>query len=132
MADRLCEGNIDARYSDPAGGARNPVGPRVLEIYDTAGLPLDKWPLTTVSDGLSQVENLILSAGGQVRLTVHPRCRYLIQAFRAYRRAKKQGQWCDWPEDPQHPHEDVMDALRGGVMAEAGGARASWGPNPFR
>jgi hypothetical protein len=32
-----------------------------------------------------------------------------------YRRAKRGGQWQDWPEDPQHPHEELVDALRGGL-----------------
>jgi hypothetical protein len=41
----------------------------------------------------------------------------LIRAFQAYRRASVKGQWRDWPEDPQHPHEDLMDALRGGLHA---------------
>lgn len=127
-----CNGKIHERYSDPAGGARNPVGPRVLEIYETAGLALDKWPVTSVSDGLSQVESLLMSAGGTVRLTIHPRCQWLIDAFRGYRRKKRAGQWTDDPEDPQHPYEDVMDALRGGVMADFGGLReAVSGGDPF-
>ncbi len=35
-------------------------------------------------------------------------------------RAKRGGQWADFPEDPQHPHEDVMDALRGVLFARFG------------
>ena len=27
------------------------------------------------------------------------------------------GQRMDYPADPQHPHEDIIDALRGGLMA---------------
>jgi hypothetical protein len=36
----------------------------------------------------------------------------------------------DYPEDPQHPHEDMIDALRGGLrlaISEQGGA-----PDRFR
>jgi hypothetical protein len=37
-------------------------------------------------------------------------------AFQNYvRRQSSSGEWLDEPVDPQHPHEDLMDALRGGV-----------------
>ena len=29
--------------------------------------------------------------------------------------AKRGGEWLDEPAESQHPHEDLMDALRGGV-----------------
>jgi hypothetical protein len=63
------------------------------------------------------VESLLNPAEGPPRLTIHPRCEILIQAFENYRRARVGGQWRDWPEDPQHPHEDLIDALRGGIKA---------------
>jgi hypothetical protein len=36
-----------------------------------------------------------------------------VQAFKGYARAKRQAQWQDYPEDPQHPHEDMIDPIRG-------------------
>lgn len=132
LAESLCNGLIDYRWTDPAGGARNPVGPTVMGEYDRAGLPLDKWPRSSVADSLAIVEACLESADGTKRLFVHGRCTNLINAFRSYRRAKrgKPAQWMDYPEDPQHPHEDVMDALRGGLVAEERG-HASWGGDPY-
>ena len=47
---------------------------------------------------------------------IHPRCAALKTAFQNYtRRRTGRGGWLDKPADPQHPHEDLMDALRGGV-----------------
>ena len=47
---------------------------------------------------------------------IHPRCTKLKAAFQNYRRKRtSRGDWLDEPEDPQHPHEDLIDALRGGV-----------------
>ena len=100
-------------WTDPAGKAQNPIGPTVLEEYARAGLRLDPWPVKTVLDGLAKVESLV--SLDPPLLTIHPRCTRLIGAFSNYRRARRQGQWIDRPEDPQHPHEDVLDALRGGL-----------------
>jgi hypothetical protein len=68
-----------------------------------------------VTDGLGLIENLVRSADGTVRLIVHPRCKHLSAALRSYARARRAGQWMDYPADPQHPHEDLIDALRGGL-----------------
>lgn len=112
-----CNGRIDKAWTDPAGKARNPIGPTVLAEYERVGLKLSPWPLSSVADSLSRVESLLNPAHGSPRLTIHPRCRSLVQAFENYRRARRSNQWQDWPEDPQHPHEDLMDALRGGLKA---------------
>lgn len=119
LAESLCGGRIDYRWTDPAGGARNPVGPTVLEEYRRCGLPLAPWPKGSVADGLALIESALEAADGSQRLWIHPRCRHLIAAFQGYRRAKRSGQWMDWPEDPQHPHEDLMDTLRGGMVADS-------------
>jgi len=118
VAEQRCVGRIDEAYCDPAGDARNPVGPKVLDLYRKAGLPLTKWPVARVLDGLDTVEAAVMNAAGEITLWIHPRCRDLIRAFLNYRRAKRGGQWTDKPEDPQHPHEDLMDALRGGMVAD--------------
>jgi hypothetical protein len=70
------------------------------------------------ADGLQLVEALFRSADGTVNLTIHPRCRHLITAFQCYSRAKLSNQWMDYAEDPQHPHEDLIDPLAGGLKLE--------------
>lgn len=135
LTETLCEGRRDRRWTDPAGGARNPVGPTVMAEYARCGLPLNEWPRLSVADSLSLVESSLLAANGFQRLFIHPRCKHLIRAFGGYRRAKKGGQWRDWPEDPQHPFEDLIDALRGGMNADdrpsvGGGAAATPKPRP--
>jgi hypothetical protein len=121
LADELCGSARRVVSTDSAGGARNPVGPTVIAEYQRCGLIGDggilQWPKYPgcVTDGLGLIENLIRSADGTVRLTVHPRCRHLIEALQSYARARRAGQWMDYPADPQHPHEDLIDALRGGL-----------------
>jgi hypothetical protein len=43
------------------------------------------------------------------------RCTHLMQAFQTYRRAERGGEFLETPLDPQHPAEDLLDALRGGI-----------------
>jgi hypothetical protein len=69
-----------------------------------------------VIDGLSLIESFV--AVDPPGLLVHPDCTRLIEAFANYKRAKRAGQFIDRPEDPQHPHEDLMDALRGGLAGQ--------------
>lgn len=104
--------------TDPAGGSRNPVGPTVLSEYLAEGLRAEPWPVGSISDGLALVEGLLLPAAGDPRLHLNGQCAATIRALQNYRRAKRGGQWQDWPEDPQHPHEDLVDALRGGLRSE--------------
>ena len=116
VARTHCEGRLDVISTDPAGGARNPVGPTVIGEYERAGLrQLRRWPIGSVADGLALVESFVDPADGRSRLMIHPRCAVTIRAMENYRRAKRAGQWQDYPEDPQHPHEDLVDALRGGL-----------------
>lgn len=104
-------------WTDPAGGARNPIGPTVLAEYQRAGLKFAPWPGGSIADSLATLEALIDPASGPSSLAIHPRCEHTIRAIEGYRRAKRQGQWQDYPEDPQHPAEDLVDALRGGLRA---------------
>lgn len=113
LLDAHCGGRLDHGYADPAGGARNATGKVVLDTYREQKLRLARWPVAPVADGLDLIETLLARG----RLSIHPRCERLIRAFQGYQRARRQGQWMDYPEDPQHPHEDVMDALRGGLYA---------------
>jgi hypothetical protein len=112
-----CNGRVDLGWTDPAGGARNPVGPTVLQEYARVGLHLRPWPVVSVGESLNVLEGMVNPASGPPRLYLHPRCVHTIRAFQNYRRAKRKGQWMDFPEDPCHPHEDLIDALRGAIYA---------------
>jgi hypothetical protein len=107
---------------DPSGNARTAVGPTVRGEYERAGVlgknRLESWPAGKKSDGLQLVEALLRSADGTVNLMIHPRCRRLITAFQCYARAKLSSQWMDYAADPQHPHEDLVDPLAGGLKLE--------------
>ena len=113
---RLGVNRIDRGSTDPAYKAATAVGPTVLGEYLRAGLKLDPWPSYpgSVIDGLNLIDSFV--SHDPPLLLVHPRCERLIEAFSNYKRAKRGGQWIDRPEDPQHPHEDLMDALRGGLQ----------------
>jgi hypothetical protein len=116
IARQRCGGRMDRISTDSAGGSRNPVGPTVIAEYERMGLRrLDRWPVGSVADGLSLVESFVQPAEGPPKLLVHPRCQPTIRAFQSYRRAKRGGQWQDYPEDPQHPHEELVDSIRGGL-----------------
>ena len=117
LASQRCHGVLNHCTTDPAGKSRNAVGPTVLAEYARAGLILNAWPHSKVSDSLALLESFIMPSIGKTQLLVHPRCEPLIRALQGYRRAKRAGQWMDKPEDPQHPHEDLVDALRGGLRA---------------
>ena len=110
--------------TDSAGGARNPVGPTVLAEYERVGLKgprgIECWPkyAGSISDSLKLIEAMVRSADGSVSLKIHPRCKRTIAAFQGYRRAKRADQWQDYPEDPQHPHEEMIDAVRGMLKIE--------------
>ncbi len=127
---RLCGVSThDHRVSmDPAGNSRTAVGPTVRGEFERAGLRgrngLESWPVGRKNDGLQLLEALLLSADGSISLTVHPRCRDLIVAFSSYIRAKQGGQWLDHAADPQHPFEDLIDPLCGGLKLEFPAGRA--------
>ena len=121
LVAELCPDAVRRVSTDSAGGARNPVGPTVLEEYSRAGLVgedgIEPWPKYPgcVIEGLSLIESLIRTADDRTHLFVHPRCKMTSAALQSYARAKRAGQWMNYPADPQHPWEDVVDALRGGL-----------------
>jgi hypothetical protein len=124
LARQLC-GGIGPRTrvsTDPAGNARTAIGPTVRGEYERERLVgrngLEGWPGGKKVDGLQLIEALLKSADGTISLTIHPRCRKLITAFQSYARAKRQNQYMDYAEDPQHPHEDMIDPLAGGLKLE--------------
>lgn len=116
-----------SRFSmDPNCGQRTAIGPTVRGEFEKVGCSghngkIETWPSGPghqKTDGLMLIEALLEAADGSVFLKIHPRCRHLINAFKNYKRASKDGQWLDFPEDPQHPAEDLIDALAGGLKLE--------------
>jgi hypothetical protein len=118
MAGRLCGGRVDRVRLDPASSARTGVGPSAYGEYERVfgSRVLDHWPSHPVSDGLDMIEVMVGSESREPELAIHPRCLHLIEAFKNYERANRGGEWLDEPKDPNHPHEDTMDALRGGLF----------------
>lgn len=76
---------------------------------------VERWPSHGVADRLRQIELLLGSESVVPSPFVHPRCKHLISGLQNYRREERQGEFLDTPVDPQHPSEDRVDALRGGV-----------------
>ena len=99
---------------DPAASARTGIGPTAYGEFERvfgARVSANGHSMASL-DGLDQVE-VLLDTGC---LLFHPRCTKLKAAFQNYARSRTgRGDWLDEPADPQHPHEDLMDALRGGV-----------------
>lgn len=114
-----CPGARRRVSTDSAGGSANPVGITVFAEYENAGLRgdhgIERWPKYPGSliDGLNLTEAWVCAADGTRRILIHPRCQRLVQAFQAYARRRVRGQWLEVPEDPQHPHEDLIDPVRG-------------------
>ncbi len=74
------------------------------------------WPIHRVADGLDQIEVLMGGADRESDLLIHPDCTHTIDAFKNYQRAEGPGgEWLSHPKDPQHPYEEMMDSLRGGI-----------------
>ena len=118
-AYQLCEGRIDRIYLDPASTARSGVGPAARgEFARVLGERItDCWPLHRVLEGLDQIEILLGAPPREPDLWIHPRCKFLIDSFKTYRRAERHGEVLDAPADPQHPAEEAIDSLRGAVRA---------------
>jgi len=109
-----CRGRCDTVRLDPASSARTGIGPTAYAEFERVFGPrsLARWPTHRVLDGLDQLE-VLLDRGC---LLIHPRCLALKTALQNYARKRSPGgDWLDDPADPQHPHEDLVDALRGGV-----------------
>lgn len=108
--------------TDSAAGAKNPVGKTVNAIFAEEGLVgsdgrIHHWDKYSgsVGDTLALVERLICSADGYRSIVIHPRCRHLINALLTYQRKYIGNEATDQPVDPQHPAEEMVDALRGGL-----------------
>jgi hypothetical protein len=108
-----CGGRLDSACTDPAGNSSTAIGITVFQEYARAGLKIHAWPMRSVLDSLALVESFVSVSPPE--LLVHPRCKHLINAFANYKRARRAGQFTERPEDPQHPYEDLLDALRGAL-----------------
>jgi len=115
----VCEGRFDVVRVDPAATAKTGVGPAAFGEYQRVfGRTIDYWPMHRVADGLDQIEVLMGGPERETDIVVHPRCTWTIDAFKNYQRAEGPGgEWLAHPKDPQHPHEEMMDSLRGGLRA---------------
>jgi hypothetical protein len=113
----VCGGCLDAVYLDPASTARSGVGPAARgEFARVLGERITTtWPAHRVLEGLDQIEILLGGPEREPDLLIHPRCTFLIESFKTYRRAERRGEILDAPEDPQHPAEEAIDSLRGAV-----------------
>ena len=120
----LCEvGMHRMRIShDPAGDAKTAMGGTVRGEFERAGLRgvhgLESWGQAKKQEGLQLVEALLRSADNYVSLTIDPRCKLLMTAMTSYVRAKRGNQWMDYPADPLHPHEELIDPLCGALKLE--------------
>ena len=107
---------------DAAGDSRTPMGVTVRGEYERSGLQgtrgLESWPRTAKADSLAMIEALLESADGTIGLRIHPRCKHLVKALQCYKRASVANQYMDYPDDPQHPFEDLIDPLAGGLKLE--------------
>jgi hypothetical protein len=111
---------------DPAANSRTGIGPTMRGEYERAGCKgrngkLLSWPAGphhSKQDGLAFIEALLKTADQRVHLKIHLRCKWLTDSFEGYVRAVRDNQAMDYPADPQHFAEDLMDALRGGLKTE--------------
>jgi hypothetical protein len=112
-----CQGIVDKVLLDPASSARTSIGMAARGEYESVfgSRFVDMWPLRKVGDSLDQLEILVGTPKREADLYVHPRCLNLIAAMKEYKHAMKRGEVLDGPEPLQHPHGDMVDALRGFV-----------------
>jgi hypothetical protein len=108
------KGIVDRVRLDPASRARTSIGVAAYLEYERVfgDRITSKWPPHQVVDGLDFME-MLLDRG---LLMIHPRCKDLVSAFVNYRRrVDSNGFVFNEEADNQHPHDDMMDALRGGI-----------------
>jgi hypothetical protein len=127
MIDRRTRRRIDINdksavtvYMDPAANTREAAGAVGLAEYKRGGiLKISTWPNMSGRklESLRLVESFVRNAVGDRTLLVHPRCKMLISAFKNYQKEKRGEVFGVRPKDPQHPWEEMIDALAGGLLA---------------
>jgi hypothetical protein len=118
-------GVLEKVLIDPAAGARTGVGPAAQAEYERIfGLHrVRRWPLRGVLDSLNQVETLLGPATRPPDVLIHPRCTTLVAGFFGYQRRETNGEFLDEPVSPNHPHEEMIDCIRGAVADKWPGGR---------
>ncbi len=97
LAGRLpCNGKLDCVRLDPAATARSSLGPAAYSEYEQVFGPrlVARWPRHLVLDGLDMIDVLLESD----RLSIHPRCLRLKEAFQTYSRQRRGGIRDAFPE----------------------------------
>jgi hypothetical protein len=124
---------------DLSGKASNPVGPTGVGEYGRGGIRnIAFWPSMSgrKRESLELVNSFVKDGSGARHLFINPRCKRTIAAFKNYSRKKHNDTYIpDKPADPQHPFEDMIDALAGGLLElypNGRGARPSGVSVPMR
>jgi hypothetical protein len=105
---------------DPAANSREAAGAVGIREYQRGGIMrIVPWPNMSGRklESLRLVESFVRNAFGQRTLLVHPRCKMTIAAFKNYQKEKHGEVFGVKPKDPQHPWEEMIDALAGGLLA---------------
>ncbi len=108
---RMDPGPVRATYVDPAGRQREATsGAACTELLAAAGIPCTA-RRSTIAEGLELIRSALAPALGEASLTIHPRCRRLIDAFGSYHYPAP-GESGD-PDKPVKDGPDhAIDALR--------------------
>jgi hypothetical protein len=108
IRSRIGHGPVRRVGCDPAGSARNEqTGVSNVNQLRAAGFRVS-CRRSTIQDGLEMIRAGLRSGTGETSLFIHPRCKQLIAAMRAYRYGEK-----DRAEVPlKDGHDHVVDALR--------------------
>ena len=123
---------LDEIVLDPFGAnTETGVGHAATNEYRRHwGDKVSHWPRKGVLDGLTLISILLGPASREPDILIHPRCQHLIRAFYGYERQERGGRFLDKPKDPNHPHEDLMDALRGACTNQwPEGLKPDWRDN---
>jgi hypothetical protein len=103
---------------DPNAKNKNAIGPVGIAEYQRAGIKNIKWwpyMQNRKQDALRLIESFLKGGDGKPHLFINPECKTTIDAFRNYSRKKMYDIYLPVPEDPQHPWEEMIDSLAGGL-----------------
>lgn len=107
-------------YMDPAANTKEAAGAVGMQEYKRGGITkISFWPNMSGRklESLRLVEAFVRNAIGDRALFIHPRCKMMISSFKNYQKEKRGEVYGVKPKDPQHPWEEMIDALAGGLLA---------------
>lgn len=115
LAHARCEGRMTVVSMDSAANSREGSGLTGRGEYYRAGIQeVVSWPkVQNKIESLAIIDSFLKTAAGTRHLYLHPRCTWTRRALSQYRRNRVGNQWSDRPKDPQHPEEELIDALSG-------------------